>query len=399
LRGDAKTALNANDKIVLTESAANKYFGSTDAIGKTLRVGDNKDYIVSAIAKAVPSNSQLQFDFVMNFNGLEVAKTEQWWTANYITYFLLRDKEQFTAFQQQAASFMNTELVRKEARLEGSNYLKYHFEPLTKVHLYSSLDGFEPNGNIVYVYVLGLIALLILIIACVNYTNLAIAQSVNRSSEIGVRKVMGAMRRQLFTQFIGESMLVTFIALLLAVFISVQLLPLLNDITGKHLVISDLLYAKPLLILLGSGIIISFIAGAYPALVLSGTVIISILRSGFSFSSKGTGLRKSLIVVQFVISVFLISTTVIIMQQMSYIRNKDLGYSKDHVIILPIDFQVINKYDLIKESVKRAPRRKKCERRIWDTYLHTMGRWHYRKQWNGTGEYFCKSHSCGPGFY
>jgi len=250
---------------------------------------------------------------------------------------------------------MNTPVVKKEARLDGGNYLKYNFEPFTKVHLYSSLDGLEPNSNIIYVYVLGIIALLILIIACVNYTNLAIAQSVNRSAEIGVRKVMGALRTQLFTQFIGESVLITFTALLLAILISLQLLPTLNNITNKHIIAADLLRPLPLLIIFISGIIVSFIAGAYPALVLSGSAIINILRSGFSFSSKGTGMRRSLIVVQFVISLFLISTTIIILQQMSYIRNKDLGYDKEHVIIIPIDSRLLDRYDAIKESVKRIP--------------------------------------------
>lgn len=355
VHGDIKTALDGTDKIVLTESASKKYFGTTDVIGKILRVGDTKDYIVSAVTKDVPDNSQIKFDFIINFSGLDAAKTEQWWTANYITYFLLHDKERLADLQQQVVSYMQTYTVRKEARLEGSDYLTYHLEPFTKVHLYSSLDGFEPNGNITYVYVLAVIALLILIIACVNYTNLAIAQSVNRNAEIGVRKVLGALRIQLFTQFIGESLLITFAALLLAILLSMQLLPALNGITGKHIIAAALLYPKPLLLVTAAGIIISFIAGAYPALVLSGTIITNILRAGFSFSSKGTGLRKSLIVVQFVISLFLISTTIIILQQMAYIRNKNLGYSKDHVIVLPIDYQLLNKYDALKASVEHLP--------------------------------------------
>jgi putative ABC transport system permease protein len=355
VKGDVATSLNTNDKVVMTESAAKKYFGTTDVIGKVVRIGDKKDFIVSGVAKNVPRNSQIQFDFVINFNNLDAAKTEIWWTANYITYFLLRDKSQFGNLQQQVTAYMRTDAVRKEARTEGSDYLTYYLEPFTRVHLYSSLDGFEPNGNITYVYVLAIIAILILLIACVNYTNLAIAQSANRSGEIGIRKVMGAYRRQLFTQFIGEALFITVIAILFAVLISIQLLPYFNDVTGKHIIASDLLSPKPLLLILLTGIIISFIAGIYPALILSGSIIIKILKQGFNFSSKGTGLRKSLIVVQFVISLFLIITTVIILQQLSYIRHKNLGYNKDHVLILPVNFPASDQYEALKDAVKLLP--------------------------------------------
>ncbi len=355
VKGDVTTALNADDKVVVTESTAKKYFGTTDVIGNVLRIGDTKDFIISGVAKDVPRNSQIQFDFVINFHNLSAAKDEIWWTANYVTYLLLQAKDQFSGLQQQIASYMKTDAVRKEARMQGGDYLTYHLDPLTKVHLYSALDGFEPNGNITYVYILAAIAVLILIIACVNYTNLAVAQSAGRSGEIGVRKVMGALRTQLFTQFIGEALLVTLIAMILAVLLSTQLLPYFNAVTGKHIVVADLLSLKPLLIILLTGVIISFIAGIYPALILSGSVIIKILKQGFSFSSSGTGLRKSLIVVQFVISMSLIIATIIILQQISYIRNKNLGYDKNQVLILPVNFQTPDQYDALKDAAKLLP--------------------------------------------
>ena len=355
IKGNAGTALNTNDKVVITESTAKKYFGTTDVIGKVIRIGDKKDFMISGVLKDIPRNSQIQFDFVINFNNLDAAKNEIWWQANYVTYFLLHDKNQLAGLQQQIVSYMKTDAVRKEARMEGSDYLTYHLEPLTKVHLYSSLDGFEPNGSITYVYILAIIVVLILVIACVNYTNLAIAQSANRSGEIGIRKVMGAYKRQLFSQFIGEALLMTMIAVILAVLLSIQLLPFFNDVTGKHIIAADLLSFKPLLIIFSTGIIISFIAGIYPALILSGGIIIKILKQGFSFSSKGTGLRKSLIVVQFVISLFLIITTAIILQQTSYIRHKNLGYDKDHVLILPVNFQQSEQYDVLKEAFSLLP--------------------------------------------
>jgi putative ABC transport system permease protein len=355
VKGDAATALATDDKVLMTESAAKKYFGTTDVIGKVIRIGDKKDFIISGVAKDVPRNSQIQFDFVVNFTNLDASKNEIWWTANYITYFLLHDKNQLAGLQQQIAAYMKTDAVRKEARMAGNDYLTYQLEPFTKVHLHSSLEGFEPNGSITYVYVLAIIAILILIIACVNYTNLAIAQSVNRSGEIGIRKVMGAYRMQLFTQFIGESMLITLIAMILALLISIQLLPFFNDVTGKHIITADLLSAGTLLTILATGFVISLIAGIYPALILSGSIIIKILKQGFSFSSKGTGLRKSLIVVQFVISLFLIITTVIILQQISFIRHKNLGYDKDHVLVIPVNFPTPAQYDALKDAVKLLP--------------------------------------------
>ena len=194
IKGDASTALDAPDKIVITQSMAQKYFGSEDVLNKTLTSG-GKDLRVSAVCEDVPQNSQLKFDFVTQFLNLgNGVKDETWWTANWITYFLVRDEKDIAQLQQQVSDYMKTPDVRKDANIQGNDYLAYHLEPLTKVHLYSPLAGFEPNGSITYVYMFAVIALLILIIACANYTNLATAQSAGRTGEIGMRKVMGAAK-------------------------------------------------------------------------------------------------------------------------------------------------------------------------------------------------------------
>jgi putative ABC transport system permease protein len=353
LSGNSTTVLHGNDKVVLTASAAKKYFGTTDVVGKVLRIGTDKDYMITGVARDVPAQSQLQFDFVINFEGLGLR--DEWWTANYITYLLLKENTALAKAQQQVAAYMTTRDVKKEARLDSENYLRYHFEPLTSVHLHSSLDGFEPNGNITNLYILTTIALLILLIACVNYTNLAIAQSAGRNTEIGIRKVMGAVKKQLFTQFMGESFVVTFLALLLAILISIPLLPVMNTITGKQILTSDLLSPVPLLVVVACGACLGLLAGAYPALVLSGTAIIKILKPGFSFSASGAALRKSLIVVQFVISLFLISITMVVIQQITYIQRKELGYNKDQTLIIPIDRQLNEKYSMLKDALKQVP--------------------------------------------
>jgi putative ABC transport system permease protein len=354
IEGNAATALDAPDKIVVTKSMATKYFGNDDPINKTLRIGD-KDFRVSAVCEDVPQNSQIKFDFATQFSNLNNVKDETWWTANWITYFLVKNKKDIPLLQQQINSYMNTPEVRAEAGLKGTDYLAYHLEPLTKVHLYSSLPGFEPNSSITYIYMLALIALLILIIACANYTNLATAQSAGRSGEIGMRKVMGASKRQVFFQFISESSVITFLAAGLAFLLSVFLIPYFNNITGKHFTPNILMQPVPILALIVFTIAVSFFAGMYPALVLSGTEIMGVLKKGFSFTGGNNLLRKTLIVAQFGISIFLIIYTVIILQQMHFMQTKDLGYDKDHVVVLPIGGEMMKNFESLKAAFTQVP--------------------------------------------
>lgn len=354
INGNAVTALNAPGKIVITQSTAKKYFGNENPINKTI-TAIGKDLVVSGVCEDPPQQSQLKFDFVTQFLNLSNVQNETWWNANWVTYFLLHDAGSIHSFQQQADAYMNQPEVRKDARLDGSNYLRYHFEPLTSVHLKSTLAGFEPNGSITYIYMFSMVALLILIIACANYTNLATAQSAGRSSEIGMRKVMGASRPQVFMQFMGESSVITFIAALLALLLGILLIPYFNEVTGKHFTSHILLQPIPVISLILLALFVSFFAGLYPALVLSGTQIMGILKKGFSFTGGNNVLRKSLIVVQFAISVFLIIYTVIILQQMNFMQKKNLGYDKEHVIVLPIGGKMSANFQSIKDAFSNVP--------------------------------------------
>lgn len=355
IKGDAATALDAPDKMVLTQSMAKKYFGNEDALNKTITSG-GKDFRVSAVCEDIPQNSQIKFDFVTQFLNLgNNVKDETWWTANWITYFLLRDENSIAQLQQQINAYMKTPAVRADAGVEGNDYLTYHLEPLTRVHLYSSLAGFEPNGSITYVYLFALIALLILIIACANYTNLATAQSAGRSGEIGMRKVLGASKKQVFLQFISESAFISFMAAVLALALGVLLIPYFNNITGKQFTAGVLLQPLALIGLLLFSLLVSFFAGFYPALVLSGMQIMGVLKKGFTFTGGSGILRKTLIVGQFAISVFLISYTVIIMQQMHYMQTKNLGYDKDHVVVLPIGGKMLQDFKNLKEAFAQIP--------------------------------------------
>lgn len=355
IEGNAATALDAPDKIVITQSIAKKYFGNDDPINKTLTSG-GKDFRVSAICEDAPQNSQIKFDFVTQFLNLgNNVRDETWWTANWITYFLLRDHKSIALLQQQISSYMKTADVRKDAGLAGSNDLTYHLEPLTKVHLYSSLSGFEPNGSITYIYMFLAVALLILIIACANYTNLATAQSSGRTGEIGMRKVMGASKKQVFFQFMSESAVITFIAALLAFALSLFLIPYFNSITGKQFTSHVLVQPMPVIALITFSIIVSFFAGLYPALILSGTQIMGVLKKGFNFTGGNNMLRKGLIVAQFGISVFLIIYTVIILQQMHFMQTKNLGYDKEHIVVLPIGGKMLQNFENLKEAFAQVP--------------------------------------------
>lgn len=354
LRGDAASVLNSANKLVLSQSTAKKYFGNEDPVGKTLRFNDAQDYEITGIAEDAPLNSQIQYNMIASFSSLGVSKNEEWWSANYITYLLLHNETQFTGLQQQLNTYMQ-KVSKEEIKMEGGDYLAYNLEPLKQVHLQSSLDGLEPNGNITYIYVLSVIAILILLIACVNYTNLATAQSAGRSTEIGIRKVLGANKKELFRQFIGESLMLTMIALLFAVIASIALLPVFNSITGKAFTASLLLQPLPVFGLILLGILVSLTAGAYPAFVLSSQGLISILKSGVRSSNTGSGIRKSLIVFQFVISVFLIVATIVILQQIAYIQNKDIGYDKEQVLVLPVDSKTKAVYEPLKRAMALNP--------------------------------------------
>ncbi len=352
IEGDPKDALNAPNKIVITKSMEKKYFGDNQALGKVLRIAGTRDYIISGVSEDPPVNSQIKFDFVASYASLSNANSPNWWIHIYYTYFLLRNAADAPALEQNIAVYMKQQ---KDLDQAANDYLTFHLEPFTKVHLYSSLGGLEPNGNITYIYILCAIAMLILCIACVNYTNLSTSQAARRISEIGIRKVLGSERRQLFWQFIGESLLVNLFAVSLAIIFAIAFLPKFNQLVERQLDLTILLRPLAIMFLLLFYCIISLVAGAYPAFILSNLKLIKILKSGFSFSGGSGTLRRSLIVFQFFISVFLIISTIIILQQMSFIRNKNLGYNKEHIAVLPVDGVMRPNFQAIKEAIEQAP--------------------------------------------
>ncbi|EMR03962.1 ABC transporter permease [Cesiribacter andamanensis] len=353
LEGNPATVLDAPEKLVITQSAAKKYFGSQHPIGRSITVGGTKEFMITGIAADAPANSQIQFDFVGSFTTLNAAREEKWSEANYLTFLQLHSPEAIGPLQAKIRAY-SEQVGREELQLSGNNYMTYQLEPITEVHLYSPLDGFEPNSSITYIWVLAAVALLILLVACVNYTNLSTAQAAGRSAEIGMRKVMGASRRDIFFQFISEAFLLSLLAVAVALFLSFVLLPSFNQLAGRQLEQELLFQPLTLLLLLGLCAVVAMLAGAYPAMVLSGSKVIGILKKGFTFTGQA-GLRKGLIVFQFVISIFLLIATAIILQQLSFIQNKALGYSKEHVLELPIDAKMSENYDALRDALENLP--------------------------------------------
>lgn len=352
VEGNPLTALDAPNKIVMSRSMEKKYFGKALALGKIVRIGGTRDYIVSGVAQDAPANSQIQFNFLASYSSLQNANSPDWQHQIYNTYFLLHDTQNLPGLEKSIADYMRQQ---KDLRLAPNDYMTFHLEPMTKVHLYSTLSGLEPNGNITYIYILAAVAILILCIACANYTNLAIAQSARRLPEIGIRKVLGSANWQLFFQFIGESMLLNCFALFLAIWAAMATLPLFNNLVQRTLNTDVLLDPAAIALMILLYLFISFVSSAYPAIVLSNVRLIKVLKSGFSFSGKTGSLRKSLIIFQFIVSVFLIISTTVIFQQLSYIQHKNLGYNKDYIVVLPVDGVMRSNYEQLKEAIKQVP--------------------------------------------
>lgn len=350
LRGNPGTVLNGPNQVVLTQSAAKKYFGEEDPVGKTIQVGSSlENYTVTGIARDCPSNSQLVFDMVASFISLvKNPQEESYFEANYTTYLLLRNKNAIGSLQQKIEPFMKNELKN-----EKGVYINYVLEPYTSVHLYSPYDAMTANSNIKYIYIIGAIALLVLLIACFTYINLSTARSIERAREVGIRKVSGAVKGQVFWQFIIESVLISTMACMLSIGILILILPYFNAMADKHLTMSEAMRPGILATALAIIAVISLVAGSYPAIILSNYEPIRVLKGAFKSTSAGTRLRQSLIVFQFVISLFLIASTIVIGRQLHFIQTKNLGYDREHVIVTKLDQKIRDKMDLVKTELKR----------------------------------------------
>jgi putative ABC transport system permease protein len=352
LQGNIHSALSSSYDVVLTKSTAKKYFGNENPIGKTLQVdNDSNLYRVTGIMQDCPTNSQIQCDFVASFSSLGITPDyeDTYWDANYTTYLLLKNKDAINSFQAKLPAFMKKEMEGKGATVN------FYLEPFASIHLHSDYDSFVPNNNIEYIYILAAVALLILIIACFTYINLSTARSLERAKEVGIRKVIGAGKKQLFIQFLGESAIICIAAVVFSLIIADLLLPAFNQLTNEQLQASALFSFLFISFSFLVAIIVSVLAGIYPALILTGFQPVKVLKGSFKNTTSGQTLRKSLIVFQFAISVFLIVCTFIVQQQLHFIQHVKLGYDRDHVIVLPLDDKMNSNLAVIKEQFKQNP--------------------------------------------
>lgn len=336
VKGNPATVLKDPGSIVLTESTAKKYFGNEDPMGKIIELDKSHQFKVTGIAKDAPSNSHLDFNVVAP---LSIYYKEDWFKVwinnNHFVYVQLNDHVNAAQLQQRFPAFMDKYMAKDMARL-GSRF-DLSLTPLRDIYFepFTEFDNVR-HGDKTVVYIFLSIAVLILLIACINFTNLSTIRAVERSKEVGLRKVMGALRNHLITQFIGESVLLTLISCILSIALLQLLMPLYNQLLGYTLTASW--NTAPIyLFITGVILVVGLLAGSYPAFFLSAFSPIQALKGKLKLGKGGSLFRQTLVVVQFSISVFLIIGTIIIMSQMSYVKNKELGYQKEHTIVLSVD--------------------------------------------------------------
>jgi putative ABC transport system permease protein len=339
LKGNPQTALKEPFSIVFSETAAKKYFGKEDPMGKTLLItGEARPATVTGIMKDIPENSQIKGDVVLSMSTImkqwNQGLDSQWGNYGAQAYLLLQPGVNAKTLEAKFPAFLEK---RNGTEMKKSQmYATLLLEPLKDVYLRSTRNG-SKAGNITNVYIFSIVAIFILLIACINFVNLTTARSAERAREVGIRKVVGAARVQLAGQFIGESVIICLMAFVLAVLLSVLLLPLFNELAGKTVSQGIFSNGKHLLLLFGASIGIGLLAGIYPALVLSSFKPIIVLKGRFATGTKGALLRKGLVVAQFSISIALIIGTIVVYNQMKYMRSRDLGFKKDQMMVINTD--------------------------------------------------------------
>jgi putative ABC transport system permease protein len=351
MRGNTSHLFDAPFNVVLTESAAKKYFGTADPLGQTLLLNGKDKATVTGIMKDIPYDSHLRVDMLFSMATLTNGPgwAHNWTRFGFYTYLLLQPGQNPAKLQAKFQAFVKENFDQSQVKYQLA------IEPLKKVYLYGKprghRTGASASGSITNVYIVSVIALLVLFIACFNFINLTTAFSLQRAKEIGVRKVLGASRNQLILQFFIDAVLLCLIAFVIALLLLVVLLPLFNQLVGT--IISENIFAsfQNVLWLLLIAVIVGLLSGAYPALFLSGFKPISSLKGKFESSGKGLILRKTLVVAQFSISIFLIIAALIVYQQLDFMQNQQLGFQKDHKLV--IDFQFDSRINQNMEAIKQ----------------------------------------------
>ena len=354
VKGDRSTALKNIDGILITRDMAKKYFGDADPIGKVMRKDNGGNVVVTGVLANIPANSHIQFDFIMPMASLakdnDDLKNNVWGNFNFYS-FLQLDKSfkatpaSIAAFEQQ----MDNIYKKNQPGLK----IEFHLQPLTSIHLQPGLQVDLPgHGNVQYVNIFFIVAILILVVACINFMNLATARSARRAKEIGLRKVSGAIRGQLIFQFLAESVLISFLALAIAIGLVYLFLPAFNNLADKDLAI-DITNWKLLLTLLSIALATGLISGSYPALFLSGFNPVKVLKGNMKAMGGNLLFRNTLVVTQFIVSILLLIGTVTIYNQLNFIRDRNPGFSKDNLLYMPMTGDMYGKQQALKAELKQ----------------------------------------------
>ncbi|MDB5223546.1 MAG: FtsX-like permease family protein, partial [Chitinophagaceae bacterium] len=337
--GNAGTALNGPNTIVLTKSLADKYFGkNTSAVGKTLRTVYDV-YKVSAVIGDVPKNSHIRYDMLISMSSLLKGNNQgqfSWGNFNNFTYVLLKPGTSAPAFNKKLVPMYDKYMASIFAQFNVK--MHYGVQPITDIHLHSNLEQ-EPEelGSMSYIWIFSAVAFFMLLIACINYMNLTTARSARRAKEIGIRKVTGSTKKQLVLQFLSESLLTALVAVLLSVLLMLLLLPFFNSVSGKVFTMYTVIQPSSLMILMGIVLFTGLIGGSYPAFYLSSFSPVSVLKGSLSKASGNVNLRRTLVVLQFSISMIMLICTWVVYSQLSYLQKKDLGFNKDQVMTVTIN--------------------------------------------------------------
>ncbi len=333
IAGDPQTALKDPKSMVLTRSVAKKFFGNTaNCVGKSLENASGDVYKITAVIEDVPKNSHILFNVVISRSSLPADYANNWGGFGFYTYVLLKPNTSAAAFEKKMLPMYDKYLASIFAQYNIK--MKFGAQPIASIHLHSQMVN-EPEelGSISYIYIFSAVAFFMLLIACINYMNLTTARSARRAKEIGIRKVTGSSKLQLVSQFLTESTLTAFFALLLSLGLIALLLPTFNSLSGKFISFKTLLQPGTILILVSIILFVGLVGGSYPAFYLSKFNPVNILKGSLSKGSGNVVLRRTLVVIQFSISMIMLICTWIVYNQLNYLRNKDLGFSKEQVLV------------------------------------------------------------------
>jgi predicted permease len=352
IHGTTPALLNGINAIAISRKMAEEFFGSPgNAVGKTIRYANNEDLIVTGVFDNVPANSTIQFDFVRSWEAFMIQNTwaKNWGNRSPSTVIQLQSHANPDKVQTDIKDFIHRYLPTGESRIELG------LQPYQEKYLHETFSNGSPDGGrIEYVRLFSIVAIIILLIACINFMNLSTARSIHRSKEVGVRKVLGAARFRLIVQFSGEALLLTFFAIAIAVLLTGLLLPVFNWLSGKQIVfpLQQSFFWLWLLCLL---IITSLLAGSYPALFMSSLQPIQILKNKMKFGARSIFFRQSLVVVQFTLSIIFIVAMIVIYRQVNYVQTKNLGFNRDNLVYIPLEGDLTGKYNLFKEKASTIP--------------------------------------------